>query len=414
MRHLIAVLSLAGLSALAAGDEKPTDKKAPDKAEDVLKFPGGPKEALAAAQFLEKAYGKTRPPEAVRMLIAIAKGSKMGPGEGWFGPCDTRYTWEWLAKHQGARGDGITAKAFRGPADLFARLDRDRDGRITAADLDWSERSAYLQQMAIAQRLFARINAARDGAITEKEWAEFFKAVSKGKGTLTPEALHDALFPPTPARAGFMPGDGPSQEVLVRGLFAGEVGSLQEGPGLNQAAPDFTLKTADGKESVRLSGLIGPRPVVLVLGNYTCGPFRRTAIGIEALHQKYKDRATFVGVYVREAHPTDGWAMMSNLMSGVAVKQPKTYEERAEVCSKFCEALKPTMPYLVDEINDPVGNAYSGMPGRLYVIDPKGKVAYKSGRGPFGFKVGELEQALVMALLESPPAKKGEEKAGRR
>jgi hypothetical protein len=30
-----------------------------------------------------------------------------------------------------------------------------------------------------------------------------------------------------------------------------------------------------------------------------------------------------------------------------------------------------------------------------------GKVAYKSGRGPFGFKAGELEQALVMALLEA-------------
>ena len=56
---------------------------------------------------------------------------------------------------------------------------------------------------------------------------------------------------------------------------------------------------------------------------------------------------------------------------------------------------------MVDEINDPVGNAYSGMPGRLYVIDTKGRVAYKSGRGPYGFKVDELEQALVMALLES-------------
>jgi hypothetical protein len=40
------------------------------------------------------------------------------------------------------------------------------------------------------------------------------------------------------------------------------------------------------------------------------------------------------------------------------------------------------------------------MPARLYVIDAKGKVAYKSGRGPFGFHAGEMEQALVMALLE--------------
>jgi hypothetical protein len=40
------------------------------------------------------------------------------------------------------------------------------------------------------------------------------------------------------------------------------------------------------------------------------------------------------------------------------------------------------------------------MPGRLYVIDCQGKIAYKSGRGPFGFRFGEMEQAVVMALLE--------------
>jgi WD40 repeat protein len=37
----------------------------------------------------------------------------------------------------------------------------------------------------------------------------------------------------------------------------------------------------------------------------------------------------------------------------------------------------------------------------MYVIDTQGKVAYKSGRGPFGFRVGEMEQALAMALLET-------------
>jgi hypothetical protein len=67
--------------------------------------------------------------------------------------------------------------------------------------------------------------------------------------------------------------------------------------------------------------------------------------------------------------------------------------------------LKYSMPLLVDEINDPVGNACSGMPSRLYVIDRDGKVAYKSGRGPFGFKVSELEQALVMALIDPSPKK---------
>ena len=55
---------------------------------------------------------------------------------------------------------------------------------------------------------------------------------------------------------------------------------------------------------------------------------------------------------------------------------------------------------LVDTIDDPAGNRYSGMPGRLYVIDREGKVAFKSGRGPFLFKPAELEQSLVLLLQE--------------
>jgi hypothetical protein len=63
------------------------------------------------------------------------------------------------------------------------------------------------------------------------------------------------------------------------------------------------------------------------------------------------------------------------------------------------------MPLLVDTIDDRVGNAYSGMPDRLYVIDSKGKVAYRSGRGPFGFKPGEMEQSLLGVLLEEAEKK---------
>ena len=58
------------------------------------------------------------------------------------------------------------------------------------------------------------------------------------------------------------------------------------------------------------------------------------------------------------------------------------------------------MPLLVDEMNDRVGHAYSGMPDRIYIIDPNGRVVYKGGRGPFGFKPREMEQALVMWLLD--------------
>lgn len=176
---------------------------------------------------------------------------------------------------------------------------------------------------------------------------------------------------------------------------------MHEGPKLGDAAPDFALRSPDGSQTVQLSKLIGPKPVVLVFGNFTCGPFRSFYPEVETLYQQYRDQATFLMVYVREAHPTDGWAMESNTKANVAVKQPTTLGERASVCTEFTKRLQSSMPVVVDDVSDEVGHAYSGMPARLYLIDSQGQVAYKSGRGPFGFKVGEFEQALAMALLES-------------
>ena len=118
------------------------------------------------------------------------------------------------------------------------------------------------------------------------------------------------------------------------------------------------------------------------------------------MKQKYGDRVEFVNVYVREAHPTDGWRMSSNDKDGVTFAQPTTDEERREVASKCCAALRMTIPLVVDHVDDRVGHAYSGMPDRLYLIDRDGKVAYKGGRGPFGFKPGELEQQIAMMLIE--------------
>lgn len=92
--------------------------------------------------------------------------------------------------------------------------------------------------------------------------------------------------------------------------------------------------------------------------------------------------------------------MESNDRVGVAVAQPKVDRERADVASRCHELLEMSMPMLVDTMDDRVGRAYSGMPDRLYVIDRDGKVAFKSGRGPFWFNPGEMEQSLIMTLLD--------------
>ena len=338
------------------------------------------------------------------MYLAIVKGSYMGAGEGWFGPAKSRFNWTWLAERCGVDPESeIDVDHFPGSAAYFQRLDRNRNGKISADDLDWSDRNPWVQQAYTAHRLFRKIDPNGDGVLTRDDWLAFFDSASHGGNQVTLEELRDVWL--AGLSSGFLPGDVPSKEILLKGLFAGEVGSIDEGPELNGPAPDFSLKTHDGQQTIRLSEKIGKKPVVLTFGNFTCGPFRALYPGVEAIYRRFKDQAVFLDVYVREAHPTDGWKMESNAKVGVAVSQPTSYAERCSVAQQCHRLLNPVIPLLVDEIEDTTGKAYSGMPCRMYVIGTDGQIAYKGGRGPFGFKTGEMEQALVMTLLDASAPK---------
>lgn len=133
-----------------------------------------PDELKAMADKLEKSY-EGAPPEAVRMLIAIARGSQMGPGEGWFGGSQSRYSWSWMAKkHEIEPTGSITEDKFKGPAKLFARLDRNKDGQVTADDLDWSDRHPVVQQFYMINRLFRKFDREGDGRVTREDLLAFF------------------------------------------------------------------------------------------------------------------------------------------------------------------------------------------------------------------------------------------------
>ncbi len=92
--------------------------------------------------------------------------------------------------------------------------------------------------------------------------------------------------------------------------------------------------------------------------------------------------------------------MASNDAAGIAVAQPHTAEGRMAVAGRCCAALQITMPLVVDDLADRVGHLYRGRPDRLYVIDRDGRIVYKSGRGPFGFKPDEMEQSLLLLLWD--------------
>jgi thiol-disulfide isomerase/thioredoxin len=381
----------------AAPQDSATDSNATEQS--IAPPKPGPELLKLTPEEIESAYEGKRMPEAVSMYLVIAKGGQLDGTTGWFGPAASRYSWQWLAEQNGIELDQpLTKEAFRGDKQIFAQLDRDHDGHVTGFDLDWSDDNPWVRQSYMINRMFRRIDPSGDGNLTQEEWQAFFGKVAGEDDSFRFEQLRDALIPPG---NGFLPGDEPKKETLIQGLMTGEIGSLQEGPSVDDAAPDFELSLLNGGDPVRLSDRVGKRPVVLVFGNFTCGPFRSMYSTVEAVRERQKDHADFLFIYVREAHPTNGWAMKSNEKVGVSVAQPTTFQERSAVAEQCAAKLKPSITLLVDDINDTVGNAYSGMPARLYVIDTNGKVAYKSGRGPFGFKPEEMEQAILMSLLES-------------
>lgn len=250
------------------GQKSPAEKKSATPSQDA-KMREEAKDGEAAAALLESAYEGERPPEGVRMLAAVLRGSRMGPGDGWFGPAENRYSWKWLAGRCGVdpTQGGIPRDRFRSSDAWFARLDRDKDGAITPEDFDWSDRSSYVQMSRLVDRVFQKLNTERNGHLSKQELLQFFDKAAQGKDALSAEDFRDAMLSGWFARS--RPTDMPSQSVLIRGLFAGELGSLNEGPKLNEPAPDFTLKTADGKETIHLAKRIGPKPVVLVFGSFT-------------------------------------------------------------------------------------------------------------------------------------------------
>ena len=401
----VAVLALAPAGAARAQKAGPDAREGPRSARTKGIVP---RVADQLTQGFEAAWPDR--PEWVAMLVDILKGRQLGPGDGWFktAVAQTRFDWDATRRRLDRDGDGRIARAeFAGSDADFERLDRDRDGSLGAPDFDFSAHALVPSPGAM---VFYAVDRDGNGKLTREELDAFFRSAdSGGAGFLALADLQEALAPPSRGKGSSGGPQGPSQLTLIKGLFRQEIGSLQPGPALGAPAPDFTLKTVDGKQEVTLSKQIGPKPVVLIFGNFTCGPFRSQAGNVEKLCRRYKDRATFLMVYVREAHPTDGWRMESNDRVEVSLPQPQSDAERVQVAQTCSRRLELSLPMLVDTINDVVGARYSGMPSRLYLLDHRGRIAYKSGRGPFGFKPAELEHSLILLLQDEFPDLKGKD-----
>lgn len=119
---------------------------------------------------------------------------------------------------------------------------------------------------------------------------------------------------------------------------------------------------------------------------------------LEGLHRQYGERVAFFVVYIKEAHPEEGWVLGRNRRADVRVNDPTSDEQRAQVAQTCAVRMRIEMPVLVDGIDNAVASAYGGWPDRLYLIGRDGRIAFQGGEGPFGLKPPELEAAIRAEL----------------
>ena len=186
-----------------------------------------------------------------------------------------------------------------------------------------------------------------------------------------------------------------------------------DGLKVGSVAPDFTLPLLhkEGEQAkptgntsaalqpentISLANLRAEQPVVLVFGSITGPPFRGQLEGIDAVYEQYQDRARFLFVYIREAHPDSLLSVVQpngqeSLLKIIQPTDPSTRTQAAALCQR---TAKLNMLIAVDTIDNSVGKAYAGWLDRMVVVGTDGKILIASDPAPRGTDAARLRTWL--------------------
>lgn len=165
---------------------------------------------------------------------------------------------------------------------------------------------------------------------------------------------------------------------------------------IGDEAPDFSLMRSGGDGKISLSQFADKKPVVLVFGSITCSPFRAKVTQTFDLYKKYRDKAQFLLIYIREAHP-ESTILIEEENGGKSLKkflQTDSFETRSGNAQSCRALLDVPFPILVDGEANGTLAAYGAWPNRLVVVGKDGKIAWDSGKGPQGFRPERLNKWL--------------------
>ena len=130
-------------------------------------------------------------------------------------------------------------------------------------------------------------------------------------------------------------------------------------------APDVDLTNLDSSR-VRLSEIVGARPVVLVTGSLSCPMTASSVPSLNRLLQDFGDAFDVVLLYVREAHP------------GELLRQPQSLAEKLEHATSFKDELAVRARVVVDDIDGTLHRLLDAKPNAAFIFDATGRLVFRS------------------------------------
>jgi hypothetical protein len=148
---------------------------------------------------------------------------------------------------------------------------------------------------------------------------------------------------------------------------------------LGSLAPDFFLPSLRSSAQIHLNALLKGKPLVLLFGSLSCPLFCERVPALEQLYQQYRARAQFLCMYVHEAgHHVPG---LEYVLQAQESHHLNRLQEHLAAVRKAVSQSKLTWPWVIDEDDCAVEDAYLAYPLRLVVIDQDRRIALDLGHG---------------------------------
>lgn len=160
---------------------------------------------------------------------------------------------------------------------------------------------------------------------------------------------------------------------------------LENAPKLGEHAPGGSILTdAVSGNSVSLLDLYKEKPVVLFFASYSCLSAHEGANEMSRLAKQFGEIADFILIYIREAHPRNGF-LPPERGNRFIIDAPVSLAERSANALRYAHEQELNFRVLVDSMDDSTAVRWGAWPIRAFVISRSGIVNYAGQQGPWYF-----------------------------